>query len=367
MRIDFHGRLSEEPVARLAFIGCGSHSFRNLYPCLQFCPIELVATCDLDKQRAQAFAQKFGAPNCYTDHHEMLEQERPDGALICTGYDERGRPTYPDLAIDCMEAGTSAWIEKPPAASCAEIKQMQAVSRRTGRHVMVGLKKMFCPANEKAAELMRAAEFGPLSYVTLQYPQYVPQRQEFATYARGEGGRAVGFLDHLCHPASVLTFLLGMPASLYYERSDAGAGVAVFRYSSGVVATLQLTHGMGNEGGMERTMIVSTRGRHIIVANNLRLSYHRGPQRPEGWGYGSTPTHYTGPADGTTAVWEPEFSLGQLYNKGLFLLGYWGEINEFARSLIEDRPPAKGTLEQAWQVTRIFEAFAEGPGRPIQL
>jgi len=367
MRIDFHGRLSDGPVARVAFIGCGSHSFRNLYPCLQFCPVELVATCDLDIDRARAFARRFGAERAYADHREMLEAERLDGVLICTGYDAHGRPTYPRLATDCMEAGAGAWIEKPPASSCAEIEQMQAVAERTGRHVMVGLKKMFFPANEKAAELMATEEFGPVSYVSLQYPQYIPTVAELEAYGRGEGGRAVGFLDHLCHPASLMVFLLGMPRTLHYERSNAGAGVAVFRYDSGAVATIQLTHGASNEGGMERTLIVGARGRHILVENNIRVSYHRGPARPEGQGYGSTPSHYTGPPEKTTAVWEPEFSLGQLYNKGLFLLGYWGEINEFAHSLLEERPPAKGTLEQARQVTRIFEAFAEGPGRTIEL
>ncbi len=59
-----------------------------------------------------------------------------------------------------------------------------------------------------------------------------------------------------------------------------------------------------------------------------------------------------GPAEASSA-WEPEFSLGQLYNKGLFLLGYYNEVNEFARSILENRPPAKGTLEHAWQVTRL--------------
>jgi len=68
-----------------------------------------------------------------------------------------------------------------------------------------------------------------------------------------------------------------------------------------------------------------------------------------------------------SAAWEPEFSLGQLYNKGLFLLGYYNEINEFARSILENRPPKKGTLDQAWQVTRIFEAFAEGSGQTRSL
>ncbi len=195
MRIDFHGRLSEEPVARVGFIGCGSHSFRNLYPCLQFCPTELVAVCDLDIDRARAFARQFGAERAYADHHEMLAKERLDGVLICTGYDSAGRPTYPQLAVDCMEAGCHVWMEKPPAASCAEIERMQEAAERAGKHAMVGLKKMFFPANEKAAELMRAREFGAVSYVSIQYPQRIPTVEEFAAYARGERGPAVGFLD----------------------------------------------------------------------------------------------------------------------------------------------------------------------------
>ena len=43
------------------------------------------------------------------------------------------------------------------------------------------------------------------------------------------------------------------------------------------------------------------------------------------------------------------------------------ENNTFARSILEKRRPEKGTLEHPWQVTRIFEAFAEGPGRQISL
>jgi len=114
---------------------------------------------------------------------------------------------------------------------------------------------------------------------------------------------------------------------------------------------------------MERTLLVSTGGEHIVVDNNLRVSLHRNPPPEPGTGYGSSPNFYTGSAGESTACWEPEFSLGQLYNKGLFLLGYYGEVNEFARCILERRPPSKGTLEQAWQVTRIFEAFARGPGK----
>jgi len=326
--------------------------------------VRLVATCDLDAGRAAAFAEKFGARASYTDYREMLAREELDAVFVVTGYDPNGRPQYPAIAAECLRAGVHVWIEKPPAGSCAEIEAMQQASRESGRHVMAGLKKMFFPANEKAKELMKLPDFGGASCVSVQYPQSIPPADDIRRYLE-EGaniGGVVGFLDHLCHPMSLLVFLLGMPRTLYYERSRDGSGFATFTYESGQVASLALTAGQSLNGGMERTLIVG-RGRHIIVENNIRVVYGRNA----GVGYGDNPDFYRGGPDEAAAVWEPEFSLGQLYNKGLFLLGYYGEVNEFARSILEARPPAKGTLDQAWQVTRVFEAFAQGPGRVIAL
>ncbi|MFW6303118.1 MAG: Gfo/Idh/MocA family protein [Candidatus Sumerlaeota bacterium] len=362
MRISFNGKLVEEKEIRAGFIGCGSHSFRNLYPTFQFASVNLVATCDIDKSKAEAFAAKFGANAAYDNHREMLEKEDLDAVFICTGYDENGRPQFPKLAIECLEAGVHVWTEKPPAASCGEIEMMQAASEKAGKNVVIGMKKMFFPANEKAKELMDADDFGAPQMALLQYPQNIPWQEQFDNYRAGQSERSVrNFLDHLCHPTSLMVYLLGMPESLYFQRSPKGAGVATFSYASGVVASIAFTHGSSNNGGMERTTIVSDQGRHITVENNHRVTLHKSAPT----GYGNQPSFYQGSPDTASAVWEPEFSLGQLYNKGLFLLGYYGEINEFARSVLEQRKPVKGTLQQAGQVTRIFEAFAEGPGKRI--
>ena len=366
MRIGFRGELTGERQVRAGFIGCGSHAFRNVYPTFQFAPVELVATCDLEEAKAAAFARKFGARRRYTDHQEMLAKEKLDAVFLVTGYDKQGRPTYPALATACLEAGCHVWMEKPPAATCADLEQLQAVAKKNGKHVMVGLKKMFFPANEKAKELMASPDFGRPAVLSVQYPQGIPTVEQFMRYFEGREavGKVISFLDHLCHPASLLLFLAGMPRTLYYERAHNGGGAATFTFDSELVATLLLTAGASINGGMERTLIVGDGGRHIVVENNLRVSCHRTP--PLG-AYGAEPSFYRGgPGEGTT-VWEPEFSLGQLYNKGLFLLGYYGEVNEFAQAVLAGRPPAKGTLEQAWQATRIFEAFAEGPGKVVRL
>lgn len=72
-------------------------------------------------------------------------------------------------------------------------------------------------------------------------------------------------------------------------------------------------------------------------------------------------------AAATTALWEPEFLLGQLYSKGLFLLGYYDEILKFARAILEKRQPTRGTALHCWQIAHMFEKMLEGPGKTIEL
>jgi predicted dehydrogenase len=362
--IDFHGKLTKQPLVKIGFIGCGGHSFRNIYPTLQFVPVDLIATCDLSIKKAELFARSFGAHRAYENYLEMLDKEDLDLVLVVTGYDENGRPMYPNITIDCLKAGCNVWIEKPPAATCSEIESMQDVEREVGKYVVVGLKKMFFPANEKAKELMAEKDFGQASLLLLRYPLYIPTLDEFRSYVeQKQWNNVVGFLDHLCHPTSLLIFLFGMPQQLFYERAGNGSGIATFSYQDGRVASVALTCGSCVNAGMEHTTIVSDSGRHIVVENNIRVNYHRLPEL----GYGDAPNFFVGSLDETSRMWEPEYSLGQLYNKGLFLLGYYGEVLEIVSAILKDQKPTKGTLDQAWQVTRIFEAFMQGPGKVIPL
>ena len=108
------GKVVDEPEDRAGFIGCGSHSFRNILPTFQFAPVRLVATCDVDVDKAQAFsAAKFGAQAVDGDHRAAtLEREELDALFIVTSPDEHGRPRYPRaLALDCLEANRHVWME----------------------------------------------------------------------------------------------------------------------------------------------------------------------------------------------------------------------------------------------------------------
>ena len=360
------GEIVDKPRIKAGYIGCGSHSRRNVLPALKFASVETVAICDLKYEKAEAFASEFGFKRAYANHIEMLEKEDLDAVFIVTGYDGRLRPLYPALAKDCIEHGCHVFAEKPPASASDELIALKKLADAKNKEVMIGFKKMFFPANEKAKQLSEDEAFGGISMSLLQYPQYLPTQQELIDYNNGAPlWSACAFLDHLCHPVSLLIYLMGYPESLNYMRGTDGTGIANFSFADGAVASLALTHGASPNGGMERTQIFAKRhGSHISIENNIKLSLHRTPPDLH---YGASPSFYTGLPENATAVWEPEFSLGQLYNKGLFLLGYYGEVEAFAQAVINKARVPKAGLDDAIIITKIFEAFAQGANKFIML
>jgi Predicted dehydrogenases and related proteins len=365
MRITYATEYDRDQRVRLAAIGCGGHAQRNVLPALQFAPAELIAVCDLDATRAEACARQFGAAAAYNNHRDMLAKARPDAVVIVTDYDEEGRPRYPALAMDALRAGAHAWIEKPPAASVAEVEAMADTERETGKFVGVGFKKMFAPANAKAKALTGRPEFGPVATLTARYPQALPPPER-----RGDQRAMVGFLDHIVHPYSVIRLLGGPIESVYVERTDAtGGSVTSIRFASGAVGSLHLSAGQPGAMPLERTEIVGAGGAAVVVENNLRVTYYRPGSGPEG-GYGRAGSFYASAREddeAATLFWEPEFSLGQLYNKGLFLMGYAPELRYFCERVRENAAPEVGNLDDARELLRVFEAYRRPDGQRYAL
>ena len=88
----------------------------------------------------------------------------------------------------------------------------------------------------------------------------------------------------------------------------------------------------------------------------------------EGFEHQPGTASFIGPDEGAPLFWEPEFSLGQLYNKGLFLLGYAPEILAFCDHALRGEPPACAGLTDALAITRFYEAFLTArEGEPVYL
>ena len=339
----------------VGFIGCGGHSWRNIFPALQWASVNLVATCDLDEERAKKYARQFGAERYYTDHRKMLAHENLDAVFIVAGYDQDGRILYPILAIDAMRAGCHAWIEKPPANSTAEVREMMKVEQETGKFVMVGCKKCFFPAVEKAWEISRREEFGKPTSIYVRYPMWLPSE---ADRMAGQGTRDL--FDHIPHPGSVLRYFMGPIDHIYIEDERiAGAAMITIGFKNGSIGLLHSCVGMSGTSPLERLEVIG-KGANVILDNGIKLTYYRPGNRGP---YGQTPS-FVVPDEMAPLYWEPEFSLGVLYNKGLFIEGFVGEVTHFAECVLKNEKPQKCGTDYMLETTKLYEALC-GPSRRI--
>lgn len=345
-----------ERKLRVCFIGAGGHSFRNVYPAFQYAPVDLLAICDASGERAAAYARQFGARAHYTNHREMFAREQPDAVFIVTSYHPDGRVQATDLALDALAAGAHVWMEKPTAASADEVRQLMAASTEHDCYVMTGLKKIFTPTMEKVKQIISSPDFGHPSSLSIRYPQSMPPFTE-----RADLTRVTGLLDHIYHPAAIIHYLMGKIGQMIYEwEPSTGSSVTSMRFLSGAIGTLHLAAGASGSSPLERLEVVGD-GANVVVENGVKLTYYRRAARPA---YGRAASFLVDD-EAAPLCWEPEFSLGQLYNKNLFYLGYVPEVLHFCESVLSGRPPRKGTLEQSLEIVKLFEAYRNTPAATV--
>ncbi|WP_216776645.1 Gfo/Idh/MocA family protein [Metabacillus halosaccharovorans] len=340
----------------LAVIGCGSHSFRNIFSTLQFLPVNLVATCDINEEKAKLYAKKFGASNYYTNYEEMLINEQIDGVITVLGFDETGNPRYPKIVPKILKMGIPVWLEKPPAATAKEINVMTDAMIEGGTFYQVGFKKMFMPAIQKVKEIISSPNFGEVSTYTMTYPVDLPQYSSDLLIPESRR-----FIDDFVHVASTIVFLFGKPKQMVYYRQSNSGGFVNFFHRNNTIGSVHFCNGKSTIAPLEQTEIVGL-GENLVLDNNIKIKYYK---KATIGSYGRTPSFI--PEEGCIEEFTPEFSLGQLYNKGIFLQGYYQELLEFVSCLIENRRPKKAGYTDATSVMEIIDSFSYPQGQIVEI
>jgi len=322
---------------RMAFIGCGSQASLLQANIALIDAIDFVATCDLVAEKAQRNARRFGARAAYTDFREMIEAEKPEAVGIC------GPPQmHHDVGMACLELGCHVFMEKPPATSAAETRQLVDAARRAGRFGMVATHWRHAPAHRMARQLAEDEGFGKVLGFRCKYAAPGPKSPIW-----GLDGVVRSFLlGQATHPVDCMRFLVGSEVEGLYatisEEADGTTSFAItFRFESGATGTMNLFG--GTHTLMMETAIIGASGRCVEVEEAARLRYFE-EQPPVGVG---------GYADTPAITWHQ----GNLY-RGYARPGYLEELEHFAESLLADRQP-HSSLEDAYRNMAILEAIIE--------
>jgi predicted dehydrogenase len=336
-----------EQRLRVAVVGIGSHSYRNLLPAMHYLPVQLTAFCDLNLELAQRTAREYGVTSCYADAAEMYAREELDAVFIAVSPHH-----HPELVRQALDAGLHVWTEKPPALRASEVEEM--IAQRGDRVVVVGFKKAFAPATRKVRELLADDGVGPLEGLTADYRMSI--EEDGAAVLRER--KYTNWLANGCHPLSLMIAVGGEVAAVTMHRSASGRGACVLEFSSGAIGTLNLV-----SGNLLSERYAFWGKRYLTIEDSLRVTLWRG-----------IPFDYhnirnfapDGMASGTV-VWEPQNNLATLENKALFTQGFYDEMRYFCDCVLADRVAEEGSLEFALMVMRVYEAGLLSGGDRVEL
>jgi len=140
---------------------------------------ELVACCDLNRDRAVAFQHKFGFARCYTDLVQMLETERPDAVCLVSPV-----PVTCELSCKVMSMGYPLLMEKPPGRTLEELERMIAAADAADVPQQVAFNRRYAPLSREFRRVL-VDDIPPHAVQHIRYEMVRVQRKDrdFSTTA----------------------------------------------------------------------------------------------------------------------------------------------------------------------------------------
>ncbi|VXB20145.1 Dehydrogenase [Bacillus sp. 349Y] len=142
---------------KIGVIGCGSIAkHRHIPEYMANEHAEIVAVCDIVKDRAEEMADQIGA-KAYTDYKDLLKDESIEAVSVCTP-----NALHAPISVEALKAGKHVLCEKPMATSTEEAEAMIVAANEAGRKLMIGHNQRFVPSHQKAKELISKGEAGKI-------------------------------------------------------------------------------------------------------------------------------------------------------------------------------------------------------------
>ncbi len=133
--------MGNNKVLKAGVIGVGNIGQNAHLPAYQNMEdTEITALCDLNQERLQEVAERFGiaADHLYTDYKKMYKNEDLDVVSICT-------PTWAHYqqTVDAIKAGYHVICEKPMAMNTDEARSMLEIAEKEEKVLALGFNNRF--------------------------------------------------------------------------------------------------------------------------------------------------------------------------------------------------------------------------------
>jgi predicted dehydrogenase len=203
--------------------------------------VRLVAAVDIDPERLADFCQTHSIPNAYPTAAAMLATEHPDLVHICTP-----PASHAALAVETLEAGASAFCEKPLCGSLADLDRIEAAERRSG-HYCAGVVQWRFGSAAKHLKRLIAEGVPGRGLLALCQTTWFRDAAYYSAPWRGRWDTELGgaTMSQGIHAIDLLLWLMGdwreveaTVATLDHEIAVEDVSLALLRFASGALGSV---------------------------------------------------------------------------------------------------------------------------------
>jgi predicted dehydrogenase len=151
---------------RVAIVGLGGigNVHAGVYQKRPDC--EIVAVCDMKKERADQASERYGCPAFYSIREMLASGTRIDAASMCAAGKENGGDHY-EPTMELLAAGIPTLGEKPISNEIPKAREMVARAREKNLRYGINLNHRFTPAARRAKEWVDAGRLGELNIINM--------------------------------------------------------------------------------------------------------------------------------------------------------------------------------------------------------
>lgn len=252
---------------RICVVGAGNLAIRRIHPYIGAAGAELVGVCDLDRERAERAARRFGG-TVYEAMDPMLDAQTPDGVIICIGPQQ-----HAELAPRVMRRGIPVYTEKPPAPTAAAAYEVAQISRQTGVLCTTAFKKRYNLAYSRAREWIESFPPHDLFSLSIDYASgHYNNSHEITSF----------LLDFGIHAIDLAAYLFGDARQVFAFAKGRDAYAVSLFFANGAVGSLNLNDGRSFTLPTEEVEI-SIRGGNFMTIHNSSTWRITRNDRPSEW------------------------------------------------------------------------------------
>jgi len=238
--------------------------------------VEIVAVCDIIKERSDRAAEKYGCQGFYSVKEMLASGIRIDAASMATAGTENGGDHYTPT-MELLGVGIPVLGEKPISNDARKAAEMVALARQKNLRYGINLNHRFTPAALRAREWVTAGRLGELNMINMT--MWINNPNETSPW----------FHIRALHPHSldVMRYYAGDVAQVqaFFKRGPRPDGPNGRRvcwsnvqvnllFKNGILGHLTGSYEAGGSYGLETLEVVGSEARFVLLDACEHLTFY---------------------------------------------------------------------------------------------